>query len=267
MTKYEELHENLEDAVFSMLMYELAEQEGERLLAEDDMDNTVVIPKDLDARCRNVIHREFARRKRRSTAKAVTKTVRKATSTLAMLVLIVSALAVSAFAAFPSVRVELLEVLIEISDVSSKLSIVDKNNPAEPVPDNIQDEDAPETVLGYSMPLLPEGLHFEDMRLSEDGLGARIRYYSADDARMVNITIRTQQAINVDTENADCIEQITINGFDGLLVEEGNRIDIWRIDFENTANTTTINLYCYNMERSDVMLIAEQIRFCGEADT
>lgn len=264
MTKYEELHENLEDAVFSMLMYELAEQEGERLLAEDDMDNTVVIPKDLDARCRNVIHREFARRKRRSTAKAVTKAVRKATSTLAMLVLIVSALAVSAFAAFPSVRVELLEVLIEISDVSSKLSIVDKNNPAEPVPDNIQDEDAPETVLGYSMPSLSKGFSFEDMRLSEDGRGARIRYYSADDARMINISISDGQTINVDSEDADRVEEITVNGFDGLLIEKANRVNIVWIDLENTA---TINLNCYNMDSSDVQRIAEQIRFCGEADT
>lgn len=264
MTKYEELRENLEDAVFSVLMYELAEQEGERLLAEDDMDNTVVIPKDLDARCRNVIHREFARRKRRSTAKAVTKAVRKATSTLAMLVLVVSALAVSAFAAFPTARVEILKVLIEVSNVSSKLSIVDQDKPAESIPDTVQDEDVPKVVLGYSMPLLSKGFHFEDMRLSENG--ARIRYYSDDD-RIVNVAIMDRQTIIVDTENADCVEQVTINEFDGLLVEKGNRIDIAWIDFENTANTTTINLYCYNMERSDVMLIAEQIKFCGEPTT
>lgn len=261
MTKYEELRENLEDAVFSVLMYELAEQEGERLLAEDDMDNTVVIPKDLDARCRSVIHREFARRKRRSTAKAVTKAVRKATSTLAMLVLIVSALAISAFAAFPAVRVELLEVLIEISDVSSKLSIVDKNNPAEPIPDDIQDEDAPETVLGYRMPLLPEGLHFEDMRLSEDGLGARIRYYSADDARMVVINISAGRTINVDSEDADRIEEISVNGFDGLLIEKNNRVNIVWIDIENIK---VINLTCYNIDSRDVQAIAEQIQFCKE---
>lgn len=257
MTKYEELQENLEDAVFSMLMYELAEQEGERLLAADDATDTVTLPKNFDARCRRVIQREFTRRKRKS----ATKVVGKVLNTFAIIVLVVSALAVSAFAAFPAVRVEMLEVLIEISDVSSKLSIVDKNNPTAPIPDDIQAEDAPEVVLGYSMPSLAEDLSFEDMRVAEDGLSARIRYYNSNNAQGVNISIYAQETISIDSEDADRVEQITINGFDGLLIEKANRVNVVWIDSDNAM---TINLICYNLDSSDVQMIAEEIKFCGE---
>ena len=260
MTKYEQLQENLEDAIFSLLMYELDQPEGEYLPVEDDTADTVAVPEGFDASCRKAIQREFTRRKRKS----ATRVLGKAFNIVATIVLIVSALAVSAFAAFPTVRVEMLEVLIEISDVSTRLSVVDKNHPTEPVPDDDQYQDAPEVFLGYSMPVLAKDLLLEDMTLSEDGLSGRIRYYNSDTAQMVNINISAGKSINVDSENADRVEQITINGFDGLLIEKANRVNVVWIDLENIR---VININCYNMNSSDVLKIAEEIKFCGEQVT
>ena len=259
MTKYEQLQENLEDAIFSLLMYELDQPEGEDQPVKDDTADTVAVPEDFDARCRKTMQREFARRKRKSAAKVIGKVF----NIVATIVLIVSALAVSAFAAFPSVRAEMLEVLIEISDVSTRLSVVDRNSPTDPITDDIFAQESPKVFLGYSMPVLAKDLLLEDMTLMEDGLSGRIRYYNSDTAQMVNINISAGKSINVDSENADRVEQISINGFDGLLIEKANRVNVVWIDLENIR---VININCYNMNSSDVLKIAEEIRFCGEQD-
>ena len=54
MTRHEKLLENYEDALFALLMDEVAEQEGKRFLAENEQlkqNKKSAIPAEVDKRC------------------------------------------------------------------------------------------------------------------------------------------------------------------------------------------------------------------------
>ena len=65
MTDRKRLLDNYEDALFALMMDELAEQEGQRLLEENErlkQDPAAAIPEDVDKRCLKTIKRTFARK-------------------------------------------------------------------------------------------------------------------------------------------------------------------------------------------------------------
>ena len=65
MTRRERLQDQYEDALFALLMDDLAWQEGERLLEENERltyDPDAEIPNEVMMRCRKTINREFAKK-------------------------------------------------------------------------------------------------------------------------------------------------------------------------------------------------------------
>ena len=121
MNRREQLIENYEDALFAVLMDKVAEEEGAKLREENRRlkeDPDAAVPEHVDAVARETIRKAFAGQKRRSALKTIGRVVNK----VAVVVLICSVLFATAYAAFPEVQLRTLNLLIQSSDVASKLT-------------------------------------------------------------------------------------------------------------------------------------------------
>ena len=81
MTRREKLQENFEDALFALLMEEVAEQEGQRLLEENEKlkrDPESTVPPEVDRRCLKTIRRAFAKTQRRAAGHTAYRVFRQA---------------------------------------------------------------------------------------------------------------------------------------------------------------------------------------------
>lgn len=66
MKTREQLQEEYEDALFALLMYDVAELEGRRAAEENERllnDPNARVPEDLDRKCLQLINRHFLRKK------------------------------------------------------------------------------------------------------------------------------------------------------------------------------------------------------------
>lgn len=61
------------------------------------------------------------------------------------------------------------------------------------------------------------------------------------------------QIHNVDTENADNVESIWINGYEGLLIEKGERV---HIVWGDTDRECFVDVICTNLGKDTVISIA-----------
>ena len=256
MTRHEELRDNYEDALFALLMDEFAEREGERLLEENErlkLDPDIVISDELDKRCIKTIDRTFAKGKRRKVKYAAYRMI----SRVAVAVLAVVVLFGTAYAAFPEVRIRTLNLIIELSDQAASLTMGGANS-------SVQNDDGASAVLnedgtlrGYRLPEIPEG--FELDYESDTSVSALIRYANAYGESIGFSVIAAKGTVfNVDTENAEKVENISIHGYSGLLVKKGEGIDITWAD---TDQNNFIMVSCDGLDEETVWGYAEIMKY------
>lgn len=112
MTRREQLVEQYEDALFELLMDDVAESEGEKFEKLNDSlnsDLSAEVPEELNTRCLHTIKKEFAKENKT----AIRHTVAKAFRVASAVALIAMLLFTTAFAAFPPVRIQTLNMIIE----------------------------------------------------------------------------------------------------------------------------------------------------------
>jgi hypothetical protein len=245
VNRREQLIDNYEDALFAVLMDKVAQDEGAKLREENQRlqeDPAAEVPERVDAVARQTIRKAFAGQNRRSALHVAKRVL----NTVAMIVLICSAIFATAYAAFPEVRVKTLNLLIQSSDVASKLSLVRENEIDEP-------NDGVLVVLcGYSLPQLGG---FSVQGKDEDKHGGWVKYENAENAT-IRISIVTNGTEYIDTESADNIEELTINGHPGMIVEKNNSIVItWTEEDQRTH----ITLSCKDLNMNFAIQAAEQI--------
>ena len=252
MTQREQLRDNYEDALFALLMDEFAEREGERLLEKNErlkLDPDIVISDELDRRCIKTI----AKGKRRKVKYAAYRMI----SRVAVAVLAVVVLFGTAYAAFPEVRIRTLNLIIELSDQAASLTLERANN-------SMQNDDGASaelnedgTLRGYRLPEIPEG--FELDYESDTSVSALIRYANAYGESIGFSVIAAKGTVfNVDTENAEKVENISIHGYSGLLVKKGEGIDITWAD---TDQNNFIMVSCDGLDEETVWGYAEIMEY------
>ena len=233
MTRREKLQDAYEDALFALLMEDMIEEEGKRLLEENERlkrDPSAAVPDELRERCMKTIHRAYGQRRRREAGKRAGRVAYRAFSRVAVVMVICMVLFTAAFAASPDLRVKTLNLLIEISDVKTVLSTNDGNGSL-PGYDTSAAAQAVYDQFGYRIPEMPEGFAPNGHLISsstatlnyEDSYGASIKFIIAK---------TTGGKYTADTETAERVESITVNGFDGLLVAKDNWIRIVWSDSE-----------------------------------
>ena len=219
MNRHEQLVENYEDALFKLLMESVVEYEGNQIQKEIEQFNNnpnFSVPPELDRRCLRTINK-ITRRKR---ALRTGKKVYRVFSKFSVAAVIAMALFTSAYAAFPEVRISTLNLLIEVSDISTELSFVDKSD----IITDTDDAKTPSvsapgkglTAAGY---MLPESITAGRNLVRQS---ASTSMYEGTDGSTIIISVQpgVSAVSSVNTENAIQIENLDSDGYKGVIAEQ-----------------------------------------------
>lgn len=130
MHEQEKLYEQYEDAVFALLMDKVAEENGKKLLQQNEellADPDAAVPKALSRRCLRTIEKAH----RKSQWKAAAKKVTRALNRVALWILVPLFLFGTAFAASETVRVKTLNFLITNFEFGTEFRIENNTSTAQ----------------------------------------------------------------------------------------------------------------------------------------
>lgn len=241
MTRREKLQEAYEDALFALLMEDVIEEEGQRLAEKNEQlkrDPSAAVPGELNERCMKTIHRAYGQRRCKDTGKQVGRSFTKVFSRVAVVAVICMLLFSVAYAVSPEIRVATLNLLIEISDVNTILSVESSNESLKNYDDSAAAREVYER-FGYRIPKMPSIFSLTEKSVYDTM--AILKYESSDGAAIkFRFTRTTGGEFSVDTEDAQRSEDISVNGLDGLLLSKENWIRIvWSDPDKNTFVSVT----------------------------
>lgn len=230
MNRREKLLEQYEDAYFALLMDEVAEQEGarlERLNKELQDDPAAAVPVKIDRMCIKAIDHYFARQRRGG----YLRTAKRVFTHVAVIVTVMVMMFTTAFALSPDFRASTLNLLITVEDQYTQLTMTGDES----------DEGLGQSKIP-SAPYSP-GAYFENLEIGwipEDFTCTRSDYnnfvgFEAPEGLCFSISrANGHGTLNVDTENADRIVNITVNGIDGIQIFKNGRIHSVLSDLEHS---------------------------------
>ena len=240
------LREQYEDALFTLLMDEYAEETGEKLLEEFNHSESAEMPADLDDECRKMIRQHFSRQKNKI---RISKTLRFIAKSIATIV-VVFGLASTLFFSVDAIRTPVMNFLLEHrkgyllitrDPESSSITV----NPQDHLP---QDP----TSLGF---LLPEG--YKLLKYTSKTSGTFFVCYTNEAGDIVQLqTVLDNGKFIIDTENA-VTESVTISGYKGTLVQKEGFALIWHVPEADLIYT----FYASNLTRDEVLQIALAIAY------
>ena len=208
MTRREQLQDQYEDALFALLMDDLAWQEGERLLEENERlkhDPSADVPAEVTERCLKVINREFAKRNARKAGRISWNVFKRIVIAACVSMLLFSV----AFAASETVRVNTLNLLIDVCDRYTDYRFGGDTDEADIT-----------GFSGYEVEWLPEGMTLTDQNIKSDYPNSIRKTYEGPNGEYLNVRLATLTPAGVwsfDTEDA-VVEDITVNGWDASLI-------------------------------------------------
>lgn len=203
MERRELLQERYEDALFALLMDELATAEGERALAENERlknDPAAQVPETLDRRCERAIRKSFTKRTTQNVGHFTFEAMKK----VVMAVGVAAMLFTSAFAVSENVRANTMNLVIEIFD-----GYADFNFSGEP--------SRQKNEMWLEVGWIPEGYVLVKQECDTLGLGYRYEkseteYISVDYSKTVGMEM------TVDIEGAE-ISEMEINGMKATWIK------------------------------------------------
>ena len=162
----------------------------------------------------------------------------------------------TAYAAFPEVRIRTLNLLIEFSDKAASLTLSGANNSSQrnDRASSVLNEDG--RLRGYCLPEIPDDFELEYE--SNTSASALIRYINGNKTIGFSVMSAQGSVLNVDTENAEEVKNISVRGYSGLLVKKGIGIDITWAD---TDNNNFVMVSCDGLDEETVWEYAEVIQY------
>lgn len=246
MTRREMLREQYEDALFALLMNEVAEAEGQKALEENQRlrdSGEVVIPEATHRRCLRTIARKTAQRD----AKRFGHTVSKVVSKVAVVALVGMLTFTTVFAASEDFRVRTLNFIIEIFDDRTEIRL-----PPEQFDLSSQTQSAPQFSVGR----LPEGFELEDEGKNVSTVWKN--YKNDDSGAYISVSVKdlTDGGLNVDTEDAQMVT-VQLHGRDALLTEKD---DIIQIAWQHSEESPWLfSIVGQNVDRDTLLKVAEGV--------
>lgn len=235
--------ERREEALFSLLMAELAEEWEREALAENERlrDDPSAQPRsELDQRCLGAIRRHYTEEKRRRTGHAAWK--------LAKRVLLAACLGISlfavAFATSERVRVDTMNFLISVSETNTMFRF--RRAPEKDV--------RPRLSVGW----VPEGYTLTEQFGDESWVW--FDYYDQEGHILkVDCTATKGATINIDTEDAQ-VETVSVQGDDAMLITKNTRGDI-QLVWPAKDNTLFLTVYSDGLSREELLKVAESLAY------
>lgn len=228
MTRLDYLQDQYEDAYFALLMHEVAEQEGvrlEKLNEELQNDPAAAVPEEIDRKCLKTIDRYFAQKRHAG----YWRTSKKILGRVGIVAAIIMLLFTTAFALSEEFRVTTLNLLITIEEKYTELHMEGaEDSTAGSAPETT------DTSTGSN--------YFDDLEIGwiPDGFTCILNYPNEtigfeNEQGQSFIIDRTDghDSMNIDTENADKIEYISINGIDSMQVFKEDDINTIIMDTEH----------------------------------
>lgn len=208
MTRREELMEAYEDAYFALLMEDVAEMEGAALEArreELEKDPSAAVPETVDRRCVRAIERHFARQKRQKYLRTAGRVLNRAAVFVALLsVMLTTVLAVSEDA-----RTAAANLLVTINERYTELHMEARDVSYGPGGKALEDGYFSKIHIGW----LPEGFFYTG------GTPDMKAIFENDEEHLIIIGHTSgSAALQIDTENADIVDYIEVNGHQVLKV-------------------------------------------------
>lgn len=265
MTEREKLVQQYEDALFALLMDEVAQAEGEEALRLNErlqQDPDAAIPEVTQRRCERTIRNAFAKQ----TARRVRRSTWKVLQRVAVVAMLGVILLTTAFAAFPQFRVTTLNAMIDVYDAYSELRAPQGYNRPRDGETVVKDD----LVYHYNIALewVPDGYEF-----SEGGRGAGEHVFFINregfDFYVLVTPIEPGLVYQFDTEDVQEID-VTVQGYPAkLYVKEidytpgvapyTERSLIW-IDEQNQ---TVMRIVAMDLTQQEILDLAEGIRWAG----
>ena len=217
MTRREMLMEQYENALFALLMDEVAESEGRKAIEENERLNErgePIISETSRQRCMKTIARKTTQQDVKRYGRAVSRVITK----VAVAALVAMLLFTTAFASSETLRIKTLNFVIDTFDDRVKFSLVEEN--IEHAPQN----SVPEIFVGW----IPN--EFDLVDTGNDGMTIWYQY-AAENGAMISVFASdlTIGGWNVDTETAE-MKPIEVQGKDAYIIEDVNIIQIfWRL--------------------------------------
>ena len=210
MTRREFLQERYEDALFALLMDDVATTEGEKAIAENENLNNnsnISISADLQQKCRKTINRSFSSKRMHNTSHVFSKVVTR----IAVIALIGTLLFTTAFAASPSFRAKTLNIMIEVFDEGTAFRATGEQ----------MDISNIEITTNW----LPDGFSLAD---ELQNTAVIWKQYQSQAGQLLEINARKLSegdATAFDTEDAKT-EGITIHGYTAMKITKNNCVQI-----------------------------------------
>ena len=226
-------------------MDEMASQNGKRGNEENErlkQDPSFAYPEDLDQKCRALIDKEFAKRKRREAGRTAVRVLSK----VAIVFLVIAVLFAVPFMTVSAFRATVMNFVIDTFDVGSSVYVDTVNSNG-----GVANEILSDPVFGAEPQWIPEGFERQDVEcyhgiVYEDGEGGKINFCE------FGITTRSK----IDTEDVDVMDKMEINGFDALIICKGERVHIEWLDTDRTVICTLIT---NGVDQESAIRIAESV--------
>lgn len=228
MNRREQLMENYENALFALLMNQVAEEEGKRLQKENlrlKQDPQAAVPAATDRRSLRTIRRAFSKDERRHVVRVTGRVLNK----VALAAMLAATLFITAYAMNPEVRVGTLNLLIESSNVASRLNLGAEEEIE--TTDNVMNSEK-DLILGYTLPNVPDGFELCGQEVLEHGAWIEYRR-GIDESIYIDVNNTNNTVIDSEVQEQADAEAIQVQDYDGLLVEKEERIHITWGDTEH----------------------------------
>lgn len=240
MDKQERLRERYEDALFAIMMDELAsslgkeaEEENERLKNDPD----AAVPEQIDKRCLKTIRGHYRKAAVRHAGRVTLKTL----ACFAMTLGVASALFIGAFAISENVRLSTMNLIVETFGESTDFFFA-------PVPDN-------------GIPQIKTGWVPKDYAQNDEGFNDLYSWFilRGPEGQFVqgSYHIGDGQITSVDTEDAT-VSNIQVQNTHAMLVVKGDSI---QIVWERAECVGLIVISSEGASLDDVLKIAENVHF------
>lgn len=241
MTRQETLQMQYEDALFALLMEDVAAWNGENALREKErLGAEDTVPRDLHKRCERVIRRQYTRTHARRFARSSVHVLDKM-----MVVVLVLALTLTVtMAAFPAFRAAVLNLTIEVFDDHETLHFSD--------PSSYNTATVGTLVPGW----LPEGF---TLSRSQGNDAAKFLFYENGKGGSAALSAELPGAnYNLDNENGVVISTVTVNGSEGRLYDWPDyrcSCVLWA----DTAHGLVLTVDTQDLSVEDTLRIAENL--------
>lgn len=241
MTRREELQERYEDALFALMMDEVAVSEGKKALEENERlqnDPDAEVPEDVSKRCEKTIRRYFIKQK----AKTAGRVTVKAFSKVALVAGICSILFTVAFASFETVRINTMNLVVQVFGESTDFYFDSKQTT--------------DTVSDVTVGWLPDGYAMKDQ--GGDNFDTWYLYQKSDtEIIKIKYMLSDGTVLSVDTEDAKT-ENIDIDGAQAMLVTKG---DEQQIVWGTTDKTAFIWVLGTGVTRDELIHVANELKY------